>query len=549
MHSTEQKILRVFAKNPLREFSTTEIVVQVFEKEYEDSQNYINNETQDSELERIGRRNKARLHRKLLYHLNNLSESGLLVVTRTKGKGEKFFALNPEKKVNGEKDEEVKKVFESVSALNEEDAFILSGLESYEDAKLVKKFDHKNWVTKLNAILIDAAMKKDCKEVYSLINEVYPNFNDVIGLFGFEKLINIDSLQELSNFIKKTDIDMKDYNKYLNILIDLNNSSNSVKLSDFVSTFSEINPEKVHLIFRLSKKSISNHTRVLKQIIKSFAEQKIKINIQNIDLSSAPYLVGRAGAYTLSEQEWDKYLTFVRGKTIGICFSETSLYVDVYRFFNSEKSVSEFREFLLKAARSLLLATTAQRKRSDLLFKSLNALNGENQSKFFSFSYNYIRLWNYDISDAHDSDDWRKRFDFNNFVAMIKSAVDEMNEFCKSEETIFKSCGIPIRFNIALSSAFNRFDEKFLSKRIYNKITIKGQNDFSEKSVMDYMLRRELIIKLFSGGDRVRFFRSADYTQEQVLSEFNYLLTHFQAPFFCYDFRTRKGELTLDNFI
>lgn len=549
MHPTEQKILRVFAKNPLREFSTTEIVVQVFEKEYEESQKYIHNETNDSELERLGRRSKARLHRKLLYHLNNLTESGLLIVPKTEGKGEKFFALNPEKKVNGTKDEEVKRVFESVSTLNEDDAFILSGLESYEEAKFVKKFDSKNWIKKLNAILIDSEMKKSCKEVYALINEVYPNFNDVIGLYGFEKIVDLDSLQELSNFIKKTDLDMKDYNKHMNIIIDLNNTSNSVKLTDFVSTFSEIAPEKVHMIFRLSKKSISNHTRVLKQIIKSFADQKIKINIQNTDLSSAPYLVGRAGAYTISEQEWDSYLTFVRGKTIGICFSETSLYVDVYRFFNSGKSVSDFREFLLKAARALLLATTAQRKSSDLLFKSLNVMNGESQSKFFLFSYNYIRLWNYDISDAYDSDDWRKRFDFNNFVAMLKSSVEEMNEFCKSEETIFKSCGIPIRFNIALSSAFNRFDENFLSKRIYTKITIKGQNDFSEKSVADYLLRRELLVKLFSGGDRIRFFRSADYTQEQVLSEFNHLLTHFQAPFFCYDFRTRKGELTLDNFI
>jgi len=81
------------------------------------------------------------------------------------------------------------------------------------------------------------------------------------------------------------------------------------------------------------------------------------------------------------------------------------------------------------------------------------------------------------------------------------------------------------------------------------KVTIKGLNDLYTQSIKEYLEKRESICNIFQGGDRVRFFRAINFTPEETLTEFNYLLTTYKFPLISYDFNQRKGELTLDNFI
>jgi len=163
----------------------------------------------------------------------------------------------------------------------------------------------------------------------------------------------------------------------------------------------------------------------------------------------------------------------------------------------------------------------------------------------FTFSYTYIRLWNYDLLFSSEPNDDTGFVIFND---LLISAVDELDEFCKSEETIFRSCGIPIRFKVVLSSAFRRFDKDFLSPRIYKKVLIKGLSDYYSESVIRDIRRRESLYRVFKGGDRVRFFRDSRSLSEEIISEFHYLLNNHYLPFFTYDFRDLKGELTLNSF-
>lgn len=543
MHPTEQKVLQVFSKIPGRDIATSELVKLVFPNDYDELKAYIYNEYEDKETEKIGKRRKARLHRKILYHLNKLTEEGILKITRTEGKGEKFFMLTERSPITDKRKRKIDAVLQSASVL-EDETNTLFGLESYEEQKIIKRFDHKNWISKINSFIIDSDTCKDLNDLYAKIVQTYPVFNDVVGIYDFQKIIDQQDLKDINPFIKKIDIDTKDYNKYINLLIEMNDVKDSVKLTDFVSSFSEINPDKIFIIFKTNQKSISNHTRFIKQLIKFFSDAKIRINIQNAEIKNAPMMIGRAGTYVYNEDDWQQYLKSYKGKIIGMCSSEASVYVDVYRFFNEKKAYSEFREFILKAAKALLLATTKQRRKSDAYFKILNDLNGNYQTKFFSSSQNYIRLWNYDVSSVEEKDDR-----FENFESVLKVSSEKLAEFCKAEETIFKSCGIPIRFKVVLSSAFKRFDKEFLSPRKYNKVTLKGIKDFEDSQLNEYLRKRERLVKIFEGGDRVRFFRSTNFTPEETLNEFNYILTHYAYPLFTYDFNARKGELTLDNFI
>lgn len=546
MHAIEQKILQCFARQPGRDISTSELVKFVFSEEYFELKNYIHNEENDKEVIKIGKRRKARLHRKLLYHINKLYEEKIIKLIRTQGRGEKYFVLSKDLTSDSKKEDDANKILKSFSHFDE-DKSTLFGLETYEESKIVKRFDPGNWINKINSIIIETQNKR-MKEIYNLLLDIYPVFNDAVALNDFEDVLDKENLQEVTSYLKKINIDTKDYNKYLNIILDLSKIKDSVKVSDFIGAYAELNPDKIFIIFKTNSKNLKNNTRFMKHIIKLFSENKIRINIFNTDMKKAPLFIGRAGTYTINDSEWELYKKFTKGKTLGLCASETTLYVDVYRFFKEKRTYSEFRDFLIKSAKALLLATTAQRKKSDLLFKPLKEYNEGNQNKFFQSSYNYIRLWNYDTNVSSD----KKNDDedsFSDFESLLKVCSEEITEFCKTEETIFKSCGIPITFKVVLSSAFRRFDKDFLSPRKYNKVTIKGMNDFHSTELIEYLKKREALCSIFKGGDRVRFFRSINFTPDETLQEFNYLMNNYRFPLITYDFNTRKGEVTLDNFI
>ncbi|MGV8162694.1 MAG: hypothetical protein ACP5N2_05190 [Candidatus Nanoarchaeia archaeon] len=546
MTEAEQKILQLLASRPESEVSTSEIVKQVFSHEYDEVKKYLYNPQKDQDLIKLGKRNKARLHRKLLYHLNALVEEEFIKVTRSEGKGEKFFILNSDKEVKSDKAEKTKKLIDSFSTLKPEVSF-LSGLEQYENDKIIRKFDSQNWLTKLNSYIIDCSLNSDSKKIYDLVNDLYPTYNDVLALHDFQIIIDKEDLELLTNFLKKINIDTKDYDKYLNLIIDLTQIKNAIKLTDFLTAYSELEPERVIIIFQTNSKALANQNRLASQIIKHFSEHKIRVNIQNKEIHKAPYLIGRAGAYTFDEDEWHKYLETIKGKTIGLCCSNTSLYIDVNKFFKEKHSYAEFRELLLKCARALLMATSIQRKKSDTIFRPLNSLNSNNQSKFFSLSYTYIRLWNYgsifiDNSTLENEDD-----KFEKFRSLLESTITELREFCKAEETIFKSCGIPIRYKVVLSSAFERF-EKEMSQRTYKKISIRKLDDYYTEDIIKKIRQREDLVRVFEGGDRIRFFRDKFSAPEEIISEFNFLLNTFNIPLFCYDFESLKGEVTLNSF-
>jgi len=59
----------------------------------------------------------------------------------------------------------------------------------------------------------------------------------------------------------------------------------------------------------------------------------------------------------------------------------------------------------------------------------------------------------------------------NYVIELIKSTKEEIDNFCVSEETIYKSCGMPTRFKVAFSCLFNGAKFNF-SERSPQKIEI-----------------------------------------------------------------------------
>lgn len=524
MKDVEAEILNKFRNEP-KEYDTTGLAKAIF-TEYEQIDEML--KSSDKQKSNEAKKQKFKLHRKLLYYLNKLVEERILSVVRTQEKGEKVFALAMDDgNITIEKGYKKITITKPVAASNH--------IETYEKHGLMKKFDEQTWINRLNAVMIECSIISP-EKAYTITRELFNNANDVIAFNDFQKHLNTECIA----FIKKLSQDTLDLDKTISIIINFEDIEKE-SFKEFIKEYSELNPKRINMIFNLNSRELQKHSDIWGNIIKEFSEKKIKINIKNKDLNSSPFIIGRAGIYSFDEEEYNTYVKMVKGRTIGIASSQSSIAVNMNKFFETYKSGAEFRQAILNASKVLLSANAIQRRKSNEYFRNINNQNIPFAADFYRFSRNYIRLWNYD---------WHKDIkDNQEMIDLLNSTKELIENFCISEETIFKSCGIPIRFRIAFSSAFKNFDLKFMGEREYTKTTVKNIDDYYSGDIKEFIIAREKLFEIFDGCDRLRIFRSYESTADDIMREFSFILNTYKIPFFTYDFSQLRGTVKLTNFM
>jgi len=531
MHAVELKIIQLLGRSSDKEWRTTELVQKLFSNDFEQIEQNLDSKDKLKVLE--AKRKKAQLHRKILYHINKLVEEDYLFVAKIEGKGEKLFALNKQKKVENKRDEEIRSVFESISDQNKDDA-LLSNLGSYIDKKIIHVFNEKNWTSKLNAILLRPITNTN--ELYQRISELHPNYNDVLGIYDFQEVIEHATIDDVLRFLKKIDLDSKDYDKRICLHIDTTKQTNVSKIQSFVESITTLAPENISCVFSITNESLKDQTKLFKEITRLCNEHKVRLHIQNKTIHETPILIGKGGTYTIKRSDWKAYQELDIKRTIGLCFADASIAIDLRKVFEEEKPFEILKELFPKIAKTLILGTAALRKKSDILFSKINELNKPFQHQFFAYATSYIRLWNYDMKADY----------FDSLTVHLQGAATELETIAKTQETVFRACGLPISVNLSLSSAFRKFAET-LSKRRYHKVTIVSKNDILSPEVKKHIEDRQSLLDIMS-SDRVRFFRAENGTSKNVVDEFFILLELYKIPLFAYDFKKRQGEVTLDTF-
>jgi len=530
MRDTEEIILNVFKNNSTKELNAEFLAKEIYPQEYTQIEKNLNSD--DKTNVHNAKHQKFQLHRKLLYYVNKLVDSKIVKISKVADKGEKYFVLNSS---DGEMiiEKGYKKIIITKSTITSK------YIDQYISKNVMKIYEEDSWINRFNSILLECPKNQDINRLYTNITECFTNINDAIALNEFENILNTTSDKTLKEFVDKLVKDTENSDKTISMIINLAQTNNNIY--PFIDAYTKINPKKVNIIFNLSNKDIPKYSKILEHIIEKFSDAKIKINFKNNDLCDAPCFKGRAGIYTFDEQEWTLYSKKFKGKIIGISCSQSQIAVNLNKFFEIYKTDSEFRQAILDATKTLLLANTTQRRKSNEYFKNINSINNPNSAEFYKFSRNYIRFWNYD---------WHKSLAENrNLFELIKSTKEVVDNFCYSEETIFKSCGIPIRFKIAFSSAFRNFDQKFMGERDYKKVTVNKAEDYYTGEIKDFLHAREKMFEIFDGGDRFRIFRKNDFAVADILHELGILLNAYKIPFFTYDFSGLKGTVKLTNFM
>jgi hypothetical protein len=530
MKDIESGILTAFKTNPSKELDTSELASQIFPEDYKEVENV---QSQDKNTINDAKRKKFQLHRKLLYYLNKLVDENILKISRIKEKGEKVFALAIEEgNITLEKGYRKIIIAKPVVPSN----FI----EQYEHRKVMKKFDEDTWINKFNSILLESSKIQTLEKMNTILRECLAYVNDVIAINEFNLLIEHAEPQSLQKFIDTTSEYTQNFDKTISLIIDPISVTDQ-KLESFIEYFANVNPKNMNIVFDIDTKGLNKKSELFEFIIARFADKKIKINIKNKDLYTNPFFKGRAGIYNFDEEEWKIYQKTAQGTVIGLSCAQSAIAINVNKFFEEYKTDADFRNAAMHAAKMLLSVNTIQRRKSNEYFKSINALNHPRSADFYHFSRNYIRFWNYD---------WHRDFEeSSNLMALIKSTKELVDNFCYTEETIFKSCGIPIRFRIAFSSAFRNFDATFMGEREYKKANVKNVQDFYQGEIKHFLSAKEKMFDVFDGGDRMRIFRTSDFKPEDIIHEFSTILSSFKIPYFTYDFSTLRGMVKLTNFM
>ncbi len=535
MSRTEDSILNLFKKHPTKTFSTTEIIENIDPK-HNKIKEIIQNQYSSKDQIKKAKQLKAKLHRKILYYINKLIENDVLILEKQGNKGEKYVSLS----IKDDEELIVRKYTKRKITISKPH-MPASPIEGYEQIGIVHKFEAVNWISRLNSILIEVEKIKDLSKTYDLINNWFSNVNDAIGLNNFEYFIKKNDNKAI-NFLKKIDVDCKDYGKKLTLILDLSNITKKdySSILKFIENYKKYT-NSVHLIIDLTSKEINEHSELLDNAVSIYSKYASRIWIKNKDVHSAPYIIGRPGPYTFNNKEWEQYKHEYPEKLLGISCGQSTLSIDLAKFFSENKPrIKEFNEFLINNANTLLTGNSLQRRKSSEYFKNIIALNAPSEKGFFNFSRNYIRFWNYG---------WKQdNIDQELISDLLKTIKDKIDQFCLNEETIYMVCGMPMRFKIAFSCAFRGYHSQFFTQPKYKKLKIQSSEILYNKNIKEILKAKEKITNIFDGGDTMSFYRQPEDLDE-ITNELR-IINSYKLPLISYKFEMpSKVNLKLDQFI
>jgi hypothetical protein len=520
MDLSKERIIELFKKKG-SEISTKEILIYVY-PEYEKFKDF---DDVDS------KRKIAQAHRRLLYHINELVERGILRFSRFGEKGHKFFVLN----IN-----ENEEITEFSSRYKKK--MIISKpmmpsmpIESYEHQGIIKKFENQSWIDKLNSVVIF------CKNIdnLNLLDDIFESslaiVNDCICFEDFDEILRKIDKKQVIKFLEKISSECNDFQKKICCIINISNVRKE-DLIDVVEKVIEDNMKEITFIYNLNNEDMQERFGMLSETVMHYIKKKKMFYIKNKNLYKAPYFIGSAGPYCFSETDF-----FEKKEPLYVAAcSQSSLIIDVEKFFSlNGMDIDKFSLLMFNISRSFLSANSLQRRKSEDYFKSVSKFDKINEKEFLEFSRNYIRFWNFGISQPGINQSL--------VLNMINEAKKKIYEFSLAEEIIYKSCGMPTRFRIGLSCAFETSQEK-LSSAKYKPLKIQGLDDLYKQKLKKELIERENVSFMFDGGNDVTFHRSGNFTSEEIIREFSIVLNSYKFPLFSYNFENLKGDAKITSY-
>lgn len=533
MQETEYTIFELFRNNPHAEFSTTDIVGRItpgYDKVHQDLL------SDDQERCNAAKRRKAELHRLNLYYLNKLVRKGALTIKSVGRNKERIFAALQDP-------HELSPTYRMLAQLHPTGITPALGIEGFEEKGIVARYEPTTWVERVNNILLESTYFKQLKDLISTANNTLTSVNDAIALNDFEQVIQKNDPQTVLAALKALSKQAEAHARHVTLIIDVTNIKEHEPVLRVINGAIDAQLHNLTFVYDVQVKEFQDHKDFFKALVKIYSSAGQSLFIKNQTVHQAPYMVGKAGPYTFAERDWKHYRDEYQGTMPGLVCATATFLIDIEQLFSTTKEhqAAAMIELMGKIAKSLLLTNAEQRERSEHFLSDLIQLSPAHAQNYFMFSRNYVRFWNYGWKTAA----YDQAF-VTQYLSESKKAVDE---YCLSEETIYKSCGMPTRFRIAYSCTDAGSAKKIFRPANYRRITINNPTDFfSNDQINDIISTKEEIFRQFDGGDRITFDRPLPKKPDDVVNEISYLLNTFRLPFFRYHF-TNQNEIPLTRFL
>lgn len=517
MHEIEQKIISVL-KDKNQELSTSQIL-ELIDKDYGKLRKKIDSVI--AEEKRDLKRELAKMHRKTLYHINQLVKNNILRLAKHGDKGEKFFCFNL-----GDDEELVISPGYKKRIVISRPVMPVMPIEGYEQKGIITKYETATWIDRANSLIIMCKKIKKLENLNKILTEsVFSVINDCVCLENFENMINNF---EVVDFLKKLDEACEDYGKKVSCIINLID----IDKKKFYEILAKCDLKNIFFIFNLNSNELQERFELFSNIISIYSKRKKLLYVKNRNLCKAPHFIGRAGPYSILDKEWGEQ------EHLCVVCSQSSLIVDVNKFFlEYGLDVKKFTQLMLNISKSILSANSLQRRKSEDYFKELVDVN--QNVDFLEISRNYIRFWNYGLS--------QEGIDPELVLNMISEAKKKIDNFARAEETIYMSCGMAMRFKLALSCASKESAE--LSPAKYEPLEICGLEDLYKEKIKKEIIAREIVSQIFDGGNEITFHRLGDFDVDDIIREISVILNTYKLPVFNFDFSEIKGDLKLTSFL
>jgi hypothetical protein len=449
--------------------------------------------------------NEARkLHRNFLYHLNKLLRENIIRCEKYGANGEKFFVLNISEgeDICAISPTKFKKKRFSSSAI-----VPAMPLEGYETEGILKKEDYLSRIDRVNSIVIDCEKKKTITTVLGLVNKFISVVTDCLCLENFNVFLSKPTLLKALN--KSAGL----YGKKIVLAVDYKTlKMGEIKFIEKVFDFGNLS-----FVFNIKKKEVIGSPVKFSKLVNLYKTNKKEIFLKNKEIFNSPYFVGTLGVYSFNESEWNSR----RESDFYECCQNSAI-VDVKKFYDSHGfNVSRFSEMLLNIAKSFLKINPLKRRK-------LREYVQSDDKQYYELSRDYIRLWNFGMLEPD--------LDQKKVLEIVKKSKEKLSAFCHTEDRIFNSCGMPIRFNVALTYA-SKESETDLSSANFKRFEIEGLEDLKKTEFKDLLKENLDISSCFDGGMRASFHRIGKVEDaNDLVKEILWILEKHKLGFFSYDF-------------
>ena len=525
MHVTEFSILNLFKKNGHKELSTTEIIHEIYPDEYGEIEDILSSQFTHGDEVNSAKRSKAKLHRKVLHHLNKLVSEEILKIARQGPKGQKFFALNLAYGQEIEIERYKRKIIISQPTIPS------LPIEGLEKDGIVKRYEPENWINRLNSVLLNAEMFDKEEDLFEALTSSFLNVNDVVGIFNVEFIFQNKSIEKISEILYFIERQCEDYGKRCSLTLNFSHIFNERKVQDSLRVFLSQKLKNVNVILDMKYREIKEFTTLLESIANDFSDAGCGLYIKNDDLYEAPFILGAAGPYTFDEKDWFNYMREFNARVPVIACCQSTITIDVYKLFQNHNP-HEIRNLIINTLKTLLYANSLQRRKSQDYFDRYMRINRQFYKEFFVNSRNFIRFWNYG---------WKQPdIDQENVIELIKSTKSEADKFCATEEVIYKSCGMPTRFKVGFACSI---EGESRSKR--KRIIIDDHKELQKFS--ENIKHKEILFKYFDGGDIINIHKRNRIKGSDFVRELISMTQTHKLPFIHYNLKGDE-EVKLTNF-